>query len=257
MSRRRSPRAARLATAAVAVALVASGAGAQPAPPAADTVAEGSWRSRVGVGVRWGQLQPAGGSELYALLDRALTPGARPLRPRLAGVEVRYRVLPRWTALAGAEGGATTIASASQARAAGADATRQRTRLEIADAQYVGAEWRPLRGGAGAGGREAVRLVLGAGAGVARYRLRQWGTFIDAEREIAYADDFRSSGRGAFGYAAVGVEVPVHPAAALQAQLRRQVGSAPMGADYAAFDRLDLGGTRISFGVVLERPAGR
>ena len=78
MSRRRSPRAARLATAAVAVALVASGAGAQPAPPAADTVAEGSWRSRVGVGVRWGQLQPAGGSELYALLDRALEAALAP-----------------------------------------------------------------------------------------------------------------------------------------------------------------------------------
>jgi hypothetical protein len=90
--------------------------------------------------------------------------------------------------------------------------------------------------------------VLAAGGGVARYQLRQWGDFVDEQRLVAFEADFNSAGRGAFGFASAGVEVPLQRWLALQAELRHQVGSASMSADYDTFDKIDLGGTRFSVG---------
>jgi hypothetical protein len=97
--------------------------------------------------------------------------------------------------------------------------------------------------------------VLGAGRGVAHYRLRQQGAFLDVPQQIAFERDFRSAGRGGFGYGTAGVEVPLGHWVALQGEVRRQGGSAPMSADYATFDRLDLDGVRFSAGVRLQ-PGG-
>jgi hypothetical protein len=133
------------------------------------------------------------------------------------------------------------------------DDVPQRTTFELTSVGYAGAEWRALRWqGAGPDATDRLRLVLGAGGGVARYRLRQWGEFVDVERATAFQDDLTSTGRGAFGYASAGVELPLRRWVALQAELRRQAGSAPMSADYAEFDRLDLGGTRFGVGILLQ-----
>jgi hypothetical protein len=56
------------------------------------------------------------------------------------------------------------------------------------------------------------------------------------------------AGRGAFGFASAAAEVPLQRWLALQAELRHQVGSATMSADYDTFDHIDLGGTRFSVG---------
>jgi hypothetical protein len=39
--------------------------------------------------------------------------------------------------------------------------------------------------------------------------------------------------------------------------MRHQVGSAPMSADFAEFDRLDLGGTRVTAGLRIHPAGGR
>jgi hypothetical protein len=239
-----------LAAAALAVAVPAA---AQQDARAADTApARASWLARVSVSARVGELRPAGGSEFYALVDRALDAEEGALRPRLVGGALHVRVAGPVSLVVGAEAGGSTLASTSRVRpASSADAVRQRTALDLTAVQYVGAEWQALRWA------DHLRLTLGAGAGTARYRLRQWGGFVDAERQVAYEDDFRSSGRGTFGFASAAVEVPVRGRLALQGELRRQVGSAPMSADYASFDRLDLGGTRLGLGVRLQLARGR
>ena len=133
---------------------------------------------------------------------------------------------------------------------------RQQTTLDVTSLQYAGADWEAFRWRrAGAGATDRLRVVLGAGGGVARYRLRQWGEFVDARRSVAYADDFASAGRGGFAYGSAALEVPLRRWIALQGDVRRQVGSAPMTADFAGFDRLDLGGTRLGVGVRLHPAA--
>ena len=62
--------------------LAAAPVAAQQAPR--DT-ARGSWLERVSVSARFAELRPAGRSEFYSLVDRALEPRSGVLRPRLAG----------------------------------------------------------------------------------------------------------------------------------------------------------------------------
>jgi hypothetical protein len=216
-----------------------------------------TWLDRVTVVARYGTFRPARQSVVYSLIDRALTPGSRALRPSLVGGELHVRMVGRWGLLLGAESGSSTVASVSRAQPASASGdVRQQTTLGLSSVQYVGGEWQALRWRrAHRDAPDRLRVVLGAGGGVARYRLRQWGDFVDAERGVAFENDFRSAGRGGFGYASAGVDVPLRGWIALEGELRRQAGSAPMSADYATFDRLDLGGTRFSVGLQL-RPGG-
>jgi hypothetical protein len=249
-------RARAFALAAALAALPVQALVAQQTPGAATSdreAASPAWLERVAVSARYGVLLPSGRGEAFSLIDRALAPGAGALRPKLAGGALHVRVAARWEVLLGAEAGGSTVASTSRARPASADAdVRQQTSLDFRSVQYLGAEWRALRWrGAGPDAPDRLRLVLGAGAGSARYRLRQWGDFVDAERLVAFRDEFGSTGRGPFGYGSAGVEVPLRPHVTLVGDLRRQWGSAPMSRDFAAFDRLDLGGTRLGAGVRL------
>ncbi len=250
--------AARNVVRALALAAVVAAPAAAQQQSARDTAsaAASSWLGRVSVTARLGQLRPSGRSELFALMDRALLPTDGALRPRLAGGELHVALTPRFGVLLGAESGRGTVASVSRARATGVDAdVRQPTTLDVASLQDVGAEWQALRWRRdGVGATDRLRVLLGAGGGVARYRLRQWGDFVDAQRSVTYGDDFGSAGRGGFGYGSATLEVPVRRWVAVQGDVRRQVGSAPMSADFASFDRLDLGGTRVAAGLRL-RPA--
>jgi hypothetical protein len=225
------------------------------APLQAQQTPREGWLDRVSVAAQYGVLRPAGGSELYTLMDRALAPGAGALRPKLVGGELRVRVLGPVGLVLGAEAGGSTVASTSRVEPVLQSAeVRQQTALDLTSVQYGGANWQALRWrGRTPDAADRGRLVLGAGGGIARYRLRQWGTFVDAERALAFDGEFRSGGRGRFGYVSAGVEVPVRRWVTLQAEVRRQAGSAPMSADYASFDHLDIGGTRLSAGVVLHR----
>lgn len=221
--------------------------------PADSGTAGTAWWERLSVSVRYGQLRPAGNSELYSLVDRALTPGASALRPALIGGELHLRLRPRWSALIGLEGGDKVVASRSQAQPTiGSDVVRQHTRLNLRSMSYAGIEWDGWRWRTrGASNHDRLTVSLGAGAGVVRYGVRQWGDFVDATRGIAYSDDFRSSGHGALGFASLTVDAPIRSWVSLRGQVRQQRASAPMSGDYDSFDRLDLGGTRFGLGLRL------
>jgi hypothetical protein len=175
------------------------------------------------------------------------------------GGALHVRVTDRWGLQFGIDVGESTVASASRVQpGSGAGAVRQQTRLELTAVPSLGAEWQALRWrGRGSNSTDRLRLVVGAGGGVASYRLRQHGDFVDAERRIAFPDDYRSAGRGSFSYASAGIEVPLRRWIALQGEMRHQVGSASMSADFAEFDRLDLGGTRVTAGLRIHPVDGR
>lgn len=209
-----------------------------------------SWLSRVSASANTGVLQPSRGSQFYALVDDALVPGATALRPRLTGGELRVLARARWSVVGGLQAGGQTFVSVSRAHATRrAGDVSQQTTLDLSSLMYIGAQfeawqWRNAS-------KTHARLLLSAGAGSARYRVRQWGDFVDATRLVYFPNDFRSSGAGAIGYLGASVEVPVVRWAAINAEFRRQTGSAPMRLDYASFDRLDLGGNRLSVGLTL------
>lgn len=209
--------------------------------------------SRVGVAVRYGVLSPSGNSEAYSLIDRALDPGAATLNPRLTGVDIAVRITPRWSIRFGTESGERTMGSVSRVSPATTTGpVVQQTALQLTSVQLAGVEWRAARWTRnGSAGEDRARVMLGAGVGTARYRFRQWGAFVDVERLVAYRDDFYSTGRGTFGYASAGVEVPLRRWVALQGTVRQQLGSAPMSDDYATFDRIDLSGTNLQVGARL------
>lgn len=238
---------------------VSSGVEVRGARVSSDAARGGAtWWERLSVSVRYGQFRPTGNSELYSLVDRALTPGASAFRPALTGGELHLRLRPRWSALIGLEGGDKVVASRSQARpTSGSDVVRQQTRFNLRSLAYVGVEWEGWRWRTSvASNRERLTVSLGAGAGAVRYGVRQWGDFVDVTRGVAYSDDFRSSGQGALGFASLTVDAPIRSWVSLRGQVRQQRASAPMSGDYDRFDRIDLGGTRFGLGLRL-RYSGR
>lgn len=223
---------------------------ASAAPAAPDHLA------RVSVAAQVGEFRPAGGSELYALLDRALAPGARPLRPKLMGAALHLQMTSAWSLVLGADAGGTTIASVSRVQSTtGVSDVRQQTTFDLTSTQSLGVEWQALRW-RGAGASDHLRLVLGGGGGLAHYRLRQWGNFVDVPQRIGFSDRFVSVGRGPFAYASAGIEIPLRSQLALRGEVRRLAGSAPMSDDYSTFDRLDLSGTTVSMGVRIPLSTG-
>lgn len=209
-----------------------------------------SWLSRISVSANTGVLRPTRGSQFYSLVDGALAPGATAWHPRLTGGELRVRARARWNVVGGMQAGGQTLASISRTAATRiAGPVSQQTSLDLSSFTYIGAQfeawhWRSAS-------QTRVRVLLSAGAGSATYRVRQWGNFVDATRLVFVPNDFRSSGAGTIGYAGAAGEIPVVRWAAITAEWRRQAGSAPMSVDYASFDRLDLGGDRLSVGLTL------
>ena len=216
-----------------------------------------TWAERLSVSIRYSAFRPSARSEMFVLLDRELAPGSGALRPDLVGGALHLRMTDRWSLQLGVDAGGSTVASTSRVQpASGGGDVRQQSTLDFTAVPSLGVEWRAFRWrGHDDAASDRLRLVFGAGGGVASYRLRQWGDFVDAERRVAFSDEFRSSGRGAFGFASAGVEAPLHRWVAVQGELRHQVGSAAMSDDFAEFDRLDLGGTRFTAGLRIH-PAG-
>ena len=214
------------------------------------------WHDKVSVSAHLDILAPRRKSELYWLLDDALAPGAGAVRPRLVGLDVHYRMSERWSAIVGGQsGGSGTISSTSVVPPSGASGgVAQRTSLALSSMSYAGAELRAYRWpGTSPQVQDRLQVQVNGGMGVARYALRQWGSFVDVPLTEAYSADYRSHGAGAFTFLGTSVTVPVRQSIAVLLQVRRLFGSAPMSDDYSTFDRLDLGGTQFGLGVRLGR----
>lgn len=209
-------------------------------------------RERLGLSVSGGVWQLAGQGELLGVFSDAFTPDVGRMRPRVLAVGASWRVLPRLRLVAEYARGeqrveATTVVTASSASSPAAHTST----LELTSVAQAGVEVIAWHLGGGRRGAERLRLVLGAGAGVSTYALRQVGEFVDVARRVQFADDLASSGRGVTGYGVVGLELPLGRRVAVRGELRQQFGSAETSGDFRDFDRLELAGTRVALGVAL------
>lgn len=221
-------------------------------PAQQNTSSSPTWSSRLSLSVQAGRFNPAGNSEAFRLFDAALTRGTDDLTPRVTGAALRVRLWHRLSVIGSTEAGHRRVDSFSLVTPPGVvGQVAQQTRLDLRGVHSLGVEWQAWRWPSANRTLDHARIHLGAGAGRASYSLRQWGRFVDASRSVVFTDDLASSGRGAFAYASAAAEVPVTRWAAVLVDVRRQSGSARMNGDFAAFDALDLSGTRLSVGMTV------
>lgn len=88
---------------------------------------------------------------------------------------------------------------------------------------------------------------VGAGGGVAWYRLRQVGDFVTEDGQI-FADDYASNASTAVGHVLAGVEHWLTPRVGLSLEGRYTVGDATPAGDFTDWESLDLSGLQLSIG---------
>ncbi len=93
---------------------------------------------------------------------------------------------------------------------------------------------------------------LGAGGGVAWYRLRQVGDFVEVDPQtdtaVIFSDDYLSSSSTGIGHVFGGVEHWLSRRVGLSLEGRYTIGKATPGGDFQSWDSLDLSGFQVSLG---------
>ncbi len=220
------------------------------ATAAGDSVKGYDW-TRVTLSLRGGTFHSTGNSEAHRVVDRALTSGQAALEPFITGGSLHLPITSRWGVHVGVDGGRRTTRSESRVRPAGETSTvQQRTRFALASFVHAGMDMTAWRW------RQGASLALTVGAGRAAYTLQQDGRFVDVDRLVVFEDELRSRGHGTVGYVGAAMDMPIAHWVAVRVDVRQQAGTAGMSGDFAGFDRLDLGGTRVSAGLAL-RPFAR
>ena len=94
-----------------------------------------------------------------------------------------------------------------------------------------------------------VTPYVGAGAGLVFYRFEQAGEFIDAADNAIFEDHYESSGSGGTAHVGAGTDVWINARLGINVDARYSFGSAPLTADYAEWERLDVGGVYAGVGL--------
>ncbi|MGH7447021.1 MAG: outer membrane protein, partial [Longimicrobiales bacterium] len=92
---------------------------------------------------------------------------------------------------------------------------------------------------------------LGGGGGMAWYRLKQEGDFVDADDLSIFTAEFESSGRTPVGHVFAGVDHWFTPRLGLNIEGRYTFGSATGSDDFADYDNIDVSGLQMGVGLAL------
>jgi hypothetical protein len=208
-------------------------------------------RAVAGARVSW--LRPAAGSDIFSFVQQHLTLDRGDFdRPAIV-MEGGLALSPRVDVLGGVEYSKST--AASEYRDFVDNLRRpimQRTELNLIN--LTGS----LKFSLLPKGQSVSRLAwvprgfvpfVGAGGGVAWYRLRQFGDFVDFQDFAVFNDSFRSDGAAPAAHAFGGVDLRVWRGVALTMEARYVWAHADLGSDFIEFDPIDLSGLRLSSGV--------
>jgi hypothetical protein len=232
----------------VAVLLAVWFAGPAPVSAQAGAPAGGAWGGRLGLTLRGGLQQPQADDALFGVIRDQLAVAPADLRVRRLGVEVSWALTPRWELALGTELGRQTARSEARVSPAEAGVVAQRTTLESSPVAVATARYYPWPAAAAVGGW-TPRVYAGLGAGLLRVGLTQEGRFPDAGGGAAFTDRFASRSVGQVVALSVGAVLQRVRGPGLVLEAGYQVAGAPVGADFAAFDRIDLSGAQLSVGL--------
>jgi outer membrane protein W len=90
---------------------------------------------------------------------------------------------------------------------------------------------------------------VGAGIGAMWYQFRQTGDFIDLNTMNVFPDTYKSSDWTLTAHVNAGVDVSVGPRTFFTTEARYTWARGPVGADFSGFQRIDLSGLALTFGV--------
>jgi hypothetical protein len=159
----------------------------------------------------------------------------------------------RWELVAAIEGSSASAGSQSRApRPGGGLPAQQWTSFELEPVGTLSVRYYlvpPFRWREGGWVSEPSRVFLGGGLGMLAYELRQQGEFVDEENARTFVADLQSLGLGRIGFLAAGIDVPVFARLGALIEARYQFSDAPLAGGFAAFERIDLSGLRLSIGI--------
>jgi hypothetical protein len=206
----------------------------------------------VGITLRGGLMQYSAGSDVFEQLRRDLTLERRDFRSPALGAEFAIVAVPRVDFVVG------VMYSQTERRSEFRDwvgddgfpieqVTTLRTVPVTATVRYLLAPrgrrisdmaWLP----------SSTTPYIGAGGGIAWYRLQQDGEFVDFEDFDIFYDVLETSGSTAMVHAVAGVDHWFMPRLGLNAEVRYSYGGARPNQSFQFFDRLDLGGAQATLG---------
>ncbi len=94
-----------------------------------------------------------------------------------------------------------------------------------------------------------VAPYVGAGVGAMWYEFRQSGDFINMTNMNVFADTYKSSDWTFTAHVNAGADVSLGPRLFFTTEARYTWARAPMGADFTGYQRIDLSGLAVTFGL--------
>jgi hypothetical protein len=215
------------------------------------------WRpplpERFSLTIRSGSFQPRGAGDLFATFSTALTLAPEDLRAQSIGVDWSWLMTQHWELVAAIEGSSTSAVSQTQApRPGGGLPVQQSTSFQLEPVGTVAIRYYlvpPFRWNGKSWVSEPSRFFLGGGLGMLAYTLRQEGEFLDEGHARTFLSDLESRGLGRIAFLTAGIEVPLFARLGGLVEARYQFSDAPLAAGFAAFERIDLSGLRLSIGI--------
>jgi len=215
------------------------------------------WRAplpeRYSLTIRSGSFRPRGAGDLFATFSTALTLAPEDLRAQSIGVDGSWLMSERWELVAAIEGSSASAASQTRApRPGGGLPVQQWTSFALEPVGTVAVRYYlvpPFRWNGESWVSEPSRVFVGGGLGMLGYSLRQQGEFLDVENAQTFVADLESRGLGRIGFLTAGIEVPLFARLGGLIEARYQFSDAPLAAGFAAFERVDLSGLRLSIGI--------
>lgn len=240
----------RTACCAIAVVILAGSTSSAQSDPNPDFL---FGRPKGFVGVRSGWMFARAGSDLFDFVESQLTIGRRDFNAPALAVDIGATASSRVDVLFGLEYSRATINSEYRRFV---DNNRlpiaQRTRLQQVNLSTSAKVALIPRG------REVGRLAwiprpvapyVGAGAGFLRYWFDQSGDFVDFVDLSVFGARLRSSGWTPSTHVFAGADIKLRRRLFLAAEARYLWARAPLGQDFAGFDRIDLTGATVTAGV--------
>lgn len=207
------------------------------------------------VAIRGGFDHAAAGSDVFRFVTDELTVNRRDFSSATFVFDVSYKLAPRVDVLFSVVTSRTTIPSEFRDWLDNNDKPIQQTtqfqRVPVT-ASIKGYLAQPGRSvGHFAWIPKRFAPYAGAGGGIMWYEFNQDGDFIDFKTLKVFRDRFDSDGWAPTVHAFGGIEVSLTPRLAITTEGRFQWARAPLGRDFAGFDRIDLSGVTIASGVLV------
>jgi hypothetical protein len=206
-------------------------------------------------GLRGGWLFAHAGGELFGFISDRLTVDKGDFNAPFISTDIGFTLTPRVDIVGGVDLSRTSASSEYRHFAENGRPIRQTTYLQeqnLTASVRVALLPRGLAISRLAWVPRRVTPVVGAGAGMMHYALRQAGDFVDEDRAAGLAiftDSLESNGWAPSAHLFGGVDLRIYRGLMLSVEGRYLWSKGPVREDFVGFEPIDLAGFRLSTGI--------